>query len=184
MDVRLLNTMTQIPFVFLFWLASFHNSNVIVSEHDLVPGARLQGERPAIVVAATGTLGQVFYRHGPFVNDSTTTVHVVRVQFAGEGSDQTLGTAGLSPNYKVLIENRFARVYEIRIPAGTNEPQHTHRARVVVCLSGAELRHLMPDGRTETSTLHTGEVVWRTGGTHIGQNLGQTDLWAIAVEPK
>ena len=42
----------------------------------------------------------------------------------------------------------------------------------------------MPDGRRDPSTLKTGETVWRRGRTHIGQNLGQTDFWAIAVEPK
>jgi hypothetical protein len=36
----------------------------------------------------------------------------------------------------------------------------------------------------QPSTLKTGEVVWRLGGTHIGHNLGHTDLWVIAVEPK
>jgi hypothetical protein len=30
----------------------------------------------------------------------------------------------------------------------------------------------------------TGEIVWRRGGTHIGQDLGATDLWVIAAEPK
>lgn len=55
---------------------------------------------------------------------------------------------------------------------------------MVVCLSDADLRHLMPDGREEPSTLQTGEIVWRLGGTHIGQNIGKTDLWAIAIEPK
>ena len=94
------------------------------------------------------------------------------------------GAAGLSPNYKVLIENRSARVYDIRIPAHTREPQHTHKALVVVCLSGATLKHLMPDGTEEPSTLKTGEVGWRLDATHIGQNLGQTDLWVIAIEPK
>jgi hypothetical protein len=75
-------------------------------------------------------------------------------------------------------------VYDIRIPAHTREPQHTHKALVVVCLSGATLKHLMPDGTEEPSTLKTGEVGWRLDATHIGQNLGQTALWVIAIEPK
>jgi len=75
-------------------------------------------------------------------------------------------------------------VYDIRIPAGVREPQHSHRDRVVICLSGAKLSHLLPDGRQEPSTLETGESTWRRGGTHVGQNLGTTDLWVIAVEPK
>jgi quercetin dioxygenase-like cupin family protein len=117
-------------------------------------------------------------------NAGAAEVRFVRIEFVGAGLDQTWGTTGLSPNYKLLLENRFTRVYDIRIPAGASEPQHTHHDRVVVCLSGATLKHLMPDGREEPSTLKTGESVWRRGGTHIGQNLGKTDLWVIAVEPK
>jgi len=108
----------------------------------------------------------------------------VHLEFLGAGSDEIWGTSGLSPAYKLLFENRYARVYDIRIPAGGREPQHSHRDRVVICLSGAIMSHLLPDGRQEPSTLKTGEVAWRRGGTHVGQNLGHTDLWVIAVEPK
>ena len=108
----------------------------------------------------------------------------MRVEFTGQGANETWGRTGLAPKYKVLLENRYARVYDIRIPAHTNEPQHTHHDRVVICLSGAKLEHLFPDGRREPSSLETGEVAYRRGTTHIGQNLGDTALWVIAVEPK
>ena len=108
----------------------------------------------------------------------------VEVQFLGGGSAETWGNTGLAPNYKVLMENKYTRVYDIRIPAGGREPQHTHKARVVICLSGADLKHIMPDGKEEPSSLKTGEIVFRPGATHIGVNLGKTDLWVIAVEPK
>ncbi len=121
---------------------------------------------------------------GEIRNTGSSDLHFVRTEFLTDGSGETWGTTGLSPNYKLLIENQYTRTYDIRIPAGTREPQHTHQARVVVCLSGAELKHLMPDGREEPSTLKTGEVAWRSGGTHIGQNLGKTDLWVIAIAPK
>jgi hypothetical protein len=42
----------------------------------------------------------------------------------------------------------------------------------------------MPDGRREAATLKTGEIAWRRGVTHVGHNIGKTDLWAIAIEPK
>ena len=54
----------------------------------------------------------------------------------------------------------------------------------MVSLSGAELVHELPDGRQEASALGTDEVAWRRGGTHVGHNVGQTDLWVIAIEPK
>jgi quercetin dioxygenase-like cupin family protein len=112
-------------------------------------------------------------------------VRIVWTEFRGKGdSEEHWGTNGLSPNYKLLFENDYGRVYDIRIAAGRSEPRHTHRDRVVICLSGAELRHEMDDGRTEVSTLKTGEIAWRRGGTHVGHNLGKTDLWVIAIEPK
>jgi quercetin dioxygenase-like cupin family protein len=117
-------------------------------------------------------------------NAGASPLRFVRIDFRGTGLPDVWGASGLSPHYKVLLDNQYARVYDIRIPAGTREPRHTHKARVVVCLSGADLRHLMPDGREEPSTLRTGEIAWRPGGTHIGQNIGKTDLWAIAIEPK
>jgi len=117
-------------------------------------------------------------------NTGPSEIHYVRVDFLGGGGAETWGRTGLAPHYKLLVENRYSRTYDIRIPAHTNEPQHTHHDRVVICLSGARLKHLYPDGREEPSSLTTGETVWRRGATHIGQNLGDTDLWVIAVEPK
>ncbi len=182
------------------------NEKVLVLEYTLKPGEaqRVDGRRPAITVYfdsgsmefkdGDGRRQDVAVKQGDVVfsaaqagdirNTGTSTVKFVRTEFLTDGEDATWGAAGLSPNYKLLIENRYTRTYEIKIPAGGREPQHTHRARVVICLSGATLKHLMPDGREEPSTLKTGEVAWRSGGTHIGQNLGKTDLWVIAVEPK
>jgi quercetin dioxygenase-like cupin family protein len=111
-------------------------------------------------------------------------LHFVRVEFLTAGRDETWGKTGLAPKYLVMHEDRYERTYLIKIPAGAYEPQHTHHDRVVVCLSGAELEHILPDGTKQPSTLKTGEVVWRPGATHVGHNLGHTDLWVIAVEPK
>jgi hypothetical protein len=123
---------------------------------------------------------------GPCIirNTGSAELRYVRVAFPGPGSDEKWGTTGLSPRYELIYEDRLARVYNIRIPAHTSEPQHTHHDRVVICLSGAELKHIFPDGREEPSTLATGEVAFRRGTTHVGQNLGNTDLWVVAVEPK
>jgi quercetin dioxygenase-like cupin family protein len=121
---------------------------------------------------------------GTFKNAGSSVLHFVRIEFLGAGSQDTWGMSGLSPNYVMLLENSYTRAYDIKIPAQTFEPQHTHHDRVVVCLSGAELVHILPDGTKQPSTLKTGEVVWRLGATHIGHNLGRTDLWVIAVEPK
>jgi oxalate decarboxylase/phosphoglucose isomerase-like protein (cupin superfamily) len=186
----------------------FRNEKVDVVEGVIQPGETeaLHGHPASVAVyfeggtievtAEGGKPRQMAPRRGDVVfrppqrhivkNAGAAEVRSVRIDFLTDGAPQApaWGAAGLSPNYKLLFENRYARAYDIHIPAGTKEPQHTHKDRVVVCLSGAELEHIFPDGRTEVSTLKTGEVAWRRGGTHIGHNLGKTDLWVIAIEPK
>lgn len=162
------------------------NPKVAVFEVTLAPGERetVSGAWPSVTVNSRGEA--VFAPAGTpgIENKGSSPLHYVRVEFLEKGSSETWGKTGLAPNYKLLLENPYTRVYDIRIPAHTNEPQHTHHDRVVICLSGATLRHLYPDGREEPSTLVTGEIAWRKGSTHIGQNLGDTPLWVIAVEPK
>ncbi|HVM59399.1 MAG TPA: hypothetical protein VMV72_00900 [Verrucomicrobiae bacterium] len=181
------------------------NDKVLVVEHSLAAGevTTLWPVRPSVMVylddgsvTVTGieTTRTVIVKRGDVVfrpvgagllkNAGQTDLRLVSVEFLGKGGTDTWGNAGLAPNYKMLVENQYVRVYDIRFAAGTSEPQHTHHDRVVVCLSGAELQHELPDGRTETSTLKTGEIAWRRGGTHIGHNIGKTDLWVIAIEPK
>jgi hypothetical protein len=182
------------------------NEKVSVTETVLRPGEteNVSGNLPSVTVYfQAGTLAVTpaggkpltlsvqrgetrFAPAGPRAirNPGSSEIHYVRVDFLGAGGSETWGKTGLAPHYKLLLENRYSRAYDIRIPAHTNEPQHTHHDRVVICLSGAVLKHLFPDGREEPSTLTTGETAWRRGTTHIGQNLGDTDLWVIAVEPK
>ena len=130
--------------------------------------------------------GGTFFREatGPKITAAATPVRFVRIEFPGSGDDFVWGTKGFAPDYKLLLENRFARIYDIRIAALASEPQHTHRDRVVVCLSGAKLRHVLPDGHEEDSSIATGDCLWRKGQTHVGKNIGDTPLWVIALEPK
>jgi len=182
------------------------NEKVLVVEETLGPGevATFSGDRAGVLVYLDD--GTAELRSGPersvatavkrgdvvfqptqartMQNKGAGDLRFVWIQFLGKGGSEMWGNTGLAPNYKVVLENQYVRVYDIRFPAGTSEPLHSHHDRVVVCLSGAELEHELPDGRRETSSLKTGEIVWRKAATHIGHNLGKTDLWVIAVEPK
>ena len=182
------------------------NDRVIVTEYTLAPGdsIAIEGRLPEArvyfadgafeVTPQGGTPRSLTVKRGDVVfnmpqartvrNAGSSEAHFFRVEFPGKGSQDSWGTTGLSPNYKMLFENAYARAYDIRIPAGARGPQHTHHDRVVVCLNGAEVEHLFPDGHKEPSTLKTGEVAFRAGSTHIGRNIGRTDLWVIAIEPK
>ena len=182
------------------------NEKVVVTEERLSPGEAEAGadRLPSVVVYMSGGMvevakaggsthkakvkeGQTEFQGagaGALKNSGSAELHFVRISFVTAGLQETWGAAGLSPHYVMLLENKYVRAYDIKIPAQTFEPQHTHHDRVVVTLSGAELEHILPDGTKQPSTLKTGEVGWRLGATHTGHNLGHTDLWVIAVEPK
>lgn len=193
------------------WLAAaptekIRNEKVLVVEQTLAPGEALSlaGGTAGVVVyldsgsvettlvggtfrSATVQRGDTVFQvpeAGSLKNSGSSGLRIVRTEYLGKGSAESWGRTGLAPHYTLLFENQYGRVYDIRIPAETHEPLHTHHDRIVICLSGAELEHIMPDGRKETSTLKTGEIAWRRGATHVGHNLGRTDLWVIAIEPK
>lgn len=182
------------------------NEKVLVVEQTVAPGetVSLPNDRAGVVVyfdggsvqttspqgkpqTATVKQGDAVFRPpqaGTLKNAGSAPLRVVWTEYLGNGGSETWGPAGLAPDYKLLFENQYGRVYDIKMGAGKFEPVHTHHDRVVICLSGAELEHTMLDGRKEPATLKTGEIAWRGGVTHIGHNLGKTDLWVIAIEPK
>jgi quercetin dioxygenase-like cupin family protein len=189
----------------------FRNEKVLVAEQILAPGETLSvsnGRAAVLVYLNAGSVESVPYSAGvpwtnavqrgeamfqPSVNEpsartiknvGSTALHMITTTYLGNGGSETWSNTGLAPNYKLLFENQYGRVYDIRMAAGISEPRHSHHDRVVICLSGAELMHEMTDGRKEAATLKTGEIVWRPAVTHVGHNLGKTDLWVIAIEPK
>jgi hypothetical protein len=197
--------MVAMPAAFGSSVEKVRNEKVVVTEDTLAPdeSEAIPENLPSIVVYMSGgrveiakgraghtetvkegqTVFQVAQK-GTLKNAGFAALHFTRIEFLGAGKQETWGASGLSPHYVMLLENQYVRAYDIKIPAQTFEPQHTHHDRVVVCLSGAELEHILPDGSKQPSTLKTGEVGWRLGATHTGHNFGHTDLWVIAVEPK
>jgi hypothetical protein len=182
------------------------NDKVRVTEDTVAPGATetFGSQRPSVLVYFSGSAAQLHFAGGKtaratiqrgtttaepaglsaLTNTGSTPVQVVRVEFLTKGSEEHWGMAGLPPNYRILVENRYSRAYDIRIPAHGREPRHTHHTRVVICLSGAKLEHVFADGHTQSSSMTTGEIAWRPGQTHVGHNIGDTNFWAIVVEPK
>ena len=182
------------------------NDKVLTVEVTLAPGESetIPADYPSIVVFMTpgneemtradGTRqredvkeGETVFQaahSGSVMNAGAMPLRYARVEFHTAGKDVTWGRTGMPPNYTVLLENRYARAYDIKIAAHEFEQRHTHHARVVISLQGATLEHLLPNGQKQPSTLKTGEIVWRPGATHVGHNLGDTNLWVIAIEPK
>ena len=182
------------------------NEKVAVSEVTLKPGeqAPLPADHASVVVYLAGDEAQLklandteqnltvergetvdeMARAGVLINTGHQLLRLVRVEFLTPGGHEMWGMTGLPRNYQMIFEDSHSRTYNIKVAAHEWEPQHTHHDRVVVCLSGATLEHVLPDGSVVPSTLKTDEVTWRPAQTHKGHNPGDTDLWVVAIEPK
>jgi len=182
------------------------NRRVIVTEETLAPGevASLPSARPNVIVYFTGDQVEVVPASGKgakeavrrgktafepagtksLKNVGSSQLKYVRIEFLTSGKQETWGKTGLPSNYKILVENRYVRAYDIRIAPHSYEPRHTHRDRVVISLSGATLEHVLPNGQKQPVNLRAGEIVWSLEATHVGHNMGSTELWVICVEPK
>jgi hypothetical protein len=205
MGVPLLCSVAAGP-LFAITKEDFKNDKVAVTEVTLAPGEHetVTGKHPSVVVYLAGHEAHIKFadgkvKHesivrgetlrepaesGELTNTGNEPLRFVRVEFLTTGSSELWGKGGLAPNYQMIFEDQYSRTYDIGIAAHAWEPQHTHHARVVVCLQGAQLEHVLPDGSVQPSTLKTDEVAWRLGQTHKGHNLGDTDLWVVAIEPK
>lgn len=187
-------------------MENFKNDRVVVTEVRLAPGEHeaISGRHASVVVYLAGYEAQIKFPDGKtrresivrgetlrepaeagvLTNTGHEPLHLVRVEFLTAGSNEIWGRTGLAPTSQMIFEDKLERAYNIRVAAHASEPEHTHHDRVVVCLSGAKLEHILPDGSVQPSTLKTDEVSWRLAQTHKGHNLGDTDLWVVAIEPK
>src|ERR1035438_1820974 len=99
------------------------NEKVVVTEYRLMPSEMVPvaAAHPAAIVYFDGRAE--FKPAGPaqIRNTGPAMLRFVEVQFLGGGLGETWGSTGLASNYKVLIENKYTRVYDIRIPAGGRE---------------------------------------------------------------
>jgi hypothetical protein len=184
----------------------FNNDKVAVTEVRLAPGEQeaISGRHPSVVVYLAGYEAQIKFADGKVKRESIVRgetlrepamagvlsntgrepLHLVRVEFLTDGSSQMWGRDGFAPTSQMIFEDKLSRTYNIRVAAHAWEPLHTHYGRVTVCLEGAQLEHILPDGSIQHATLKTDEVAWRPAQTHKGHNLGDTNLWVVAIEPK
>jgi len=89
---------------------------------------------------------------------------------------------------QVLLDNQYARVYDIRIPAGTREPRHTHKNRVVVCLSAPSCailcRMAMKNRRRSRRARSRGGWVAHTSGRTSARRIFGRLRWNQSKPPE
>src|SRR5690348_10476659 len=113
------------------------NRRVIVTEGTLAPGEAgpLPGSRPNLIVylagdqvevaPASGKSAKEAIRRGETVfepagtkslkNIGSSQLKYVCIEFLTSGKQETWAKMGLPSNYKILVENRYVRAYDIRI---------------------------------------------------------------------
>jgi len=86
---------------------------------------------------------------------------------------------------KLVLENKFVRVIEVKIPAGAREPKHRHLPGVAVCLTNYTIEHkTFPAGQVTRADRKLGTVYWSEAVVHEVKNVGATPSHTIRVELK
>ena len=88
-------------------------------------------------------------------------------------------------NQKVILENQFVRVLDIRVAPGVFEPTHSHAAGVTVALTAYDNEtKSIPDGKVTSRHTDFGEIRWADAVTHEVRNTGSTQQLVIRIELK
>jgi hypothetical protein len=99
-----------------------------------------------------------------------------------------LSEAQSQPNaetQKVVLDNEFVRVLDIRVPPGVFEPLHSHARGVTIALSDYDNETVSsPDKKVNRSHTKFGDVRWAEPVTHEARNTGTTEQHVIRVELK
>lgn len=101
---------------------------------------------------------------------------------AGEDLDPLKVTAD---THKLVFENSFVRVIEAKVPAGQQEPKHSHPHGLTVYLANYTIEQKkFPDGKVTKHERKFGTVAWSEAIVHEVKNISATPSHAIRIELK
>ena len=85
---------------------------------------------------------------------------------------------------KLLIDNEFVRVFDIRVSPGVFEEKHSHARGITIALSDYTNDATSPDGKVSRGQAKFGDVRWAEPVTHEARNTGTTEQHVIRIELK
>jgi hypothetical protein len=86
---------------------------------------------------------------------------------------------------KLVLENEFVRVFDIRLPPGAFEAKHSHARGLTISLSDyTNETTSFPDGKVSRGQAKFGDVRWAEPVTHEARNTGTTEQHVIRIELK
>jgi hypothetical protein len=86
--------------------------------------------------------------------------------------------------YKVTFENERVRVLSFVTQPGQKWPLHSHPDSVTVSLSEYSVRNLIPGQAASERHSKLGDIRWIPATSHIGENMGTTEMRGVIVELK
>jgi quercetin dioxygenase-like cupin family protein len=92
-------------------------------------------------------------------------------------------TVAAAEHYQLLLANDHVRVIEMKLPAGEIDNTHSHRGETVYFVKGGKARIHVPGNDPMELEIPDGHVMWHEPWTHRVENIGDTDIHAIIVEP-
>ena len=88
-------------------------------------------------------------------------------------------------HYKVLVDNATVRILKVTYGAGEKSPMHSHPDAMLVPLTAAKVRFVMPDGKSEDLELTAEVANYTPAFTHAPVNIGgPVDAILVEIKPK
>jgi hypothetical protein len=85
---------------------------------------------------------------------------------------------------KLLMENAFVRVFDIRVPPGVGEARHRHARGVTIALTDYDNETRADGAQWVKGHTNFGDVKWAEPVTHEARNVGKTEQRVIRIELK
>jgi quercetin dioxygenase-like cupin family protein len=91
----------------------------------------------------------------------------------------------VAPNSnKLVLDDSHVRVIEGSLKPGEKTVMHHHPDHMIYFISGGTVRFTMKDGSTKETTAKDGEARWNEAVDHQTENIGNTTVKYLIVEPK
>ena len=99
--------------------------------------------------------------------------------------EKTNDAIKVAPNlHSVIFENDKLRILKVLVKPGDKAEMHWHPENINYILSGGKLRFTKPDGYMVEIILNEGQVTSSMAGSHIVENIGDSEVQTIQVELK
>jgi len=87
-------------------------------------------------------------------------------------------------SYRVALENHQVRVLRVWLKPGMKTPMHTHPDSVVYVVNGGLVKFTDDKGKSVTTRLRSGQILWRNDEDHMVQNMGKHTVEVLQIELK